>query len=439
MKTTRPDPGLTRRAFVKSAAVAAVTIGAIPRVFAAGSDSIRVGLVGCGNRGTGAAMNAVVASPGVEIVALGDVFPDRVASCLARLRDPSGQKDWSSSAPWTRTEAVKVTPEACFTGLDAYRGVLASDVDLVILATPPAFRPLHLRAAVEAGKHVFIEKPVAVDPVGIRSIIASGELAKTKGLAIVAGTQRRHRPSYVELMKRIHAGAIGDITGGECFWLGPCVRQWGYWQPRQPAWTDLEWQLRNWHFFTWLSGDHIVEQHVHNLDVLNWAIGTPPVDCIGMGGRQWRTQPEYGNIWDHFAVRYRYANGATVQSMSRQTDGAYESVTEAIQGRLGRAIPGRIGGPNAWRFEGDDGSAFEHEHTQLVRSIRAGQPLNEARQVAESTLTAIMGRMSAYTGKVVQWDFALNRSTLDLTPPTPLQFGPLAVAPVAVPGETPLI
>ena len=439
MKTTRPDLGLTRRAFVKTAAVAAATLGAIPRVFAAGSDRIRVGLVGCGNRGTGAAMNAVVASPGVEIVALGDVFPDRVASCLARLRDPSGQKDWSSSAPWTHTEAVKVTPETCFTGLDAYRGVLASDVDLVILATPPAFRPLHLRAAVEAGKHVFIEKPVAVDPVGIRSIIASGELAKIKGLAIVAGTQRRHQPRYVELMQRIHAGAIGDITGGECFWLGPCVRKWGYWQPRQPTWSDLEWQIRNWYFFTWLSGDHIVEQHVHNLDVLNWAIGAPPVDCIGMGGRQWRTQPEYGNIWDHFAIRYRYAGGATVQSMSRQTNGGYESVTEAIQGRLGRAIPGRIEGPNAWRFEGDDGSAFEHEHTHLVRSIRAGQTLNEARQVAESTLTAIMGRMSAYTGKIVQWDFALNRSTLDLTPPTPLQFGPLDVAPVAIPGETPLI
>ncbi len=438
MKPSLPSPSLTRRDFVKTTAVAA-TLSGLPHVFAAGSDRIRVGLVGCGARGTGAAMNCVDASPGVEVVALGDVFPDRIDTCLARLRQNGGDKDWSSSAPWTRADAIKVTPETCFVGFDAYQRVIASGVDLVILATPPAFRPAHLRAAVEAGKHVFIEKPVAVDPAGCRSIIASGEIARAKGLAIVAGTQRRHQPRYVEMMRRIHAGEIGEITGGECFWLGPCVRTWGYFKPRQPAWTDLEWQLRNWHFFTWLSGDHIVEQHVHNLDVINWAMDAPPVDCIGMGGRQWRTQPEFGNVWDHFAVRYRYANGATVSSMCRQNDGAYGLVTEAIQGRLGKAIPGRIDGPAPWRFTGDDGSAFEHEHADLVRSIRAGAPLNEARQVAESTLTAIMGRMSAYTGKVVQWDWAMNRSSLDLWPAQPLALGAFPLPVVAVPGETPLI
>lgn len=435
---SRPLASVTRRGFMKTAA-AAVALAHIPRVFAAGSDRIRLGLVGCGARGTGAVMNSIVASPGIELVAVGDVFQDRVDTCLARLRNPTGEKDWSSATPWTHVDAIKVTPETVFVGFDAYQRVIASGVDLVILATPPAFRPAHLRAAVEAGKHVFIEKPVAVDPAGCRSIIASGEIARAKGLAIVAGTQRRHQPRYIEMMQRIHAGAIGKLTGGECCWLGPCVRTWGYFHPRQPAWTDLEWQLRNWHFFTWLSGDHIVEQHVHNLDVINWAMGAPPVDCIGMGGRQWRTQPEFGNVWDHFAVRYRYANGATVSSMCRQNDGAYGLVTEAIQGRLGKAIPGRIDGPTPWRFTGDDGSAFEHEHANLVRSIRAGKPLNEARQVAESTLTAIMGRMSAYTGKVVQWDWALNRSTLDLVPQLPTGLGPWPTPPVAVPGETALV
>jgi len=438
MKPSPLSTAITRRDFVKTTAVAAA-LASVPRVFAAGSDRIRVGLVGCGARGIGAVMNGIVASPGVELVAVGDVFRDRIDTCLARLRQSGVEKDWSSSAPWTRPDAIKVTRETCFVGFDAFQRVIASGVDLVILATPPAFRPTHLRAAVEAGKHVFIEKPVAVDPAGCRSIIASGEIARSKGLAIVAGTQRRHSPRYIETMRRIHAGAIGELTGGECFWLGPCVRTWGYFKPRQPEWTDLEWQLRNWHFFTWLSGDHIVEQHVHNIDVINWAMGAPPVDCIGMGGRQWRTQPEFGNVWDHFAVRYRYANGATVSSMSRQNDGAYGLVTEAIQGRLGKAVPGRIDGPDAWRFTGDDGSAFEHEHAHLVRSIRAGEPLNEARQVAESTLTAIMGRMSAYTGKVVQWDWVMNRSALDLMPDPPLQFGPWPTPAVAVPGETPLV
>jgi len=436
--TSRFPTRITRRDFVKRTA-AAVALGQVPHVFAAGSDRIRIGLVGCGARGTGAVMNSIVASPGVELVAVGDVFQDQIDSCLARLRNPNGEKDWSSATPWTRTDAIKVTPGTCFVGFDAYQSVIASGVDLVILATPPAFRPAHLRAAVEAGKHAFIEKPVAVDPAGVRSIIASSEIARSKGLAIVAGTQRRHQPRYIEMMRRIHAGAIGEITGGECFWLGPCVRTWGYFKPRQPGWTDLEWQLRNWHFFTWLSGDHIVEQHVHNLDVINWALGAPPIDCIGMGGRQWRTQPEFGNVWDHFAVRYRYANGATVASMCRQNDGTYGLVTEAIQGRLGKAIPGRIDGPNEWRFTGDDGSAFENEHANLVRSIRAGEPLNEARQVAESTLTAIMGRMSAYTGKVVQWDWAMNRSALELVPMLPAEFGPQPTPEVAVPGVTPLV
>ncbi len=438
-----PLPNVSRRAFLKTSAATAAALGSVTAsigpVFAAGSDRIRVGLVGCGNRGTGAAMNCVLSSPGVEIVALGDLFQDKLDKALETLKDTSGKKEWSCSSPWTRADAVKVTKDTCFTGFDACQKVIASGVDLVILATPPAFRPLHLKAVVAAGKNAFIEKPVAVDPAGARSIIASAEQAKEKGLAIVAGTQRRHQPRYVEMMKRVHNGDIGALTGGECYWVGCCVRRWGFSSPRQPQWSDLEWQLRNWYFFTWLSGDHIVEQHVHNIDVLNWALGTHPTDALGMGGRQWRTQPEYGNIWDHFAVRYRYPNGATVLSMCRQNDNCYETITEVINGAKGKAFGGRIEGANPWKFDGDERSAYEQEHADLIKSIRDGRPLNEGRQVAESTLAAIMGRMSAYTGQIVQWNWAMEKSQLGLWPKENLKLGPYPVPPVAVPGETKLM
>jgi predicted dehydrogenase len=434
---------VSRRIFLKHTAAAAASLGSltagIQPVMAAGSDRIRVGLIGCGNRGTGAAMNCVLSSPGVELVALGDMFQDKIDKALVALKDTSGKKEWSCSTPWTRADAIKVTPDTCFTGFDAYQKVIASGVDLVILATPPAFRPLHLKAAVAAGKHAFIEKPVAVDPAGARSIMASADVAKEKGLAIVAGTQRRHQARYIEMMKRVQQGDIGTLQGGECYWVGCCVRRWGFFAPRQPQWSDLEWQLRNWYFFTWLSGDHVVEQHVHNIDVLNWALGAHPTDALGMGGRQWRTQPEFGNIWDHFAVRYRYPNGATVLSMCRQNDNCYETVTETITGTKGKAFAGRIEGAQPWKFAGDERSAYEQEHADLIASIRAGRPLNEGRQVAESTLAAIMGRMSAYTGQIVQWDWVLNKSQLDLWPKEDLKLGPYPVPPVAVPGVTQLL
>jgi predicted dehydrogenase len=283
-----------------------------------------------------------------------------------------------------------------------------------------------------------MEKPVAVDPVGVRSVIASSELAKKKGLGIVAGTQRRHQNSYTEVMKRIHAGDIGELQFAECFWNGSCVRRWGFLHPRQKEWSDLEWQIRNWYFFTWLSGDHIVEQHVHNLDVINWAMGSPPTEAIGMGGRQWRVEPEFGNIYDHFAVRYRYPNGATVLSMARQIDGCHEMVAENVVGTKGRAASGRIDGAKPFRWEGPNPNPYEQEHAHLIQSIRDGNPLNEGRQIAESTLTAIMGRISAYTGQQIRWDWALKESQLDLTPKE-YRLGPFPVAPVAIPGGADLI
>ena len=390
---------------------------------AAGSDVIRVGVIGCGGRGTGAAIDAVNAAPGVEIVALYDPFQDRIASCLKRLQE---------KVP----AAVKVTPETCFTGFDGYKKLLGiKKINYIVTAAPPGFRPLHLEAAVKAGKNVFMEKPVAVDPVGIRSVIASSELAAKKGLAIVAGTQRRHQQSYLETLKRIHDGAIGEIVGGQCYW-----NQGDLWVIKQtPEMSDMEWQCRNWLYFSWTSGDHIVEQHVHNIDVMNWAFNATPVKVMGMGGRQVRTGPEYGNIFDHFAVEFEYPNGVRVMSMCRQTKGCADRVEEKIVGTKGHAFGyGEIAGPNAWKFEAEEANPYVVEHTDLIASIRDGKPLNEGKRIAESTLCAIMGRMSAYTGRAISWDWAMNASKLDLFP-AKLEFGPHPVDPVAVPGVTPLV
>jgi predicted dehydrogenase len=414
---------MNRRRFLRTSAAtttAALTAAALNSarlgVFAAGTDRLRVGLIGCGVRGIGAAMNCVDSSPGVEIAALGDIFPDRVQAAYKRLKDNNAGKDWSATSAWNKADRVTATPETCFSGFDAFQKVLAAGVDLVILAGPPHFRPAHLKAAVEAGKHVFMEKPVGVDPVGIRSILASSDLAKKKGLAIVAGTQRRHHPPYIEVMRRVREGAIGEILAGECYWNGGCVRHYGFYHEPKPEWSGMETMLRNWYFYSWLSGDHIVEQHVHNLDVINWAMGATPVEALAVGGRQWRTEPQFGNIYDHFAVRYRYPNGAIVISMARQIDKTKPNVSELVIGAKGRASAGSITGPNAFKYDGPSVNAYEQEHANLIASIRNGQPLNEGRTVAEATLTAIMGRMSAYSGQPVTWDFALNESQLDLTP-----------------------
>jgi myo-inositol 2-dehydrogenase / D-chiro-inositol 1-dehydrogenase len=422
------DNGLTRRDFLKTASAASVATlaGAMAGpggLFAAGSDAIRIGVIGAGGRGTGAAIDAVNSAPGVEIVALYDPFQDRVASSLKTLKE---------KVP----AAVKVKPETCFTGLDGYKKLLEiKDINYIVTAAPPGFRPLHLKAAVEAGKNVFMEKPVAVDPVGVRSVIASSELAAKKGLGIVAGTQRRHQQRYLELMKRLHEGAIGEIVGGQCYW-----NQGDLWVIKKtPEMSDMEWQCRNWLYFSWTSGDHIVEQHVHNIDVMNWALSALPVKVMAMGGRQVRTAPEYGNIFDHFAVEFEYPNGVRVASQCRQIKGCADRVEEKIVGTKGHAFGyGEISGPNAWKFEADEANPYVVEHTDLIASIRSAKPLNEGKRIANSTMCAIMGRMSAYTGRAISWEWAMNASKLDLFPKT-LEFGPNPVDPVAVPGTTPLV
>jgi predicted dehydrogenase len=419
----------SRRHFLKnSAAIVGASIasrlGRIPAVHAAGSAEIRVGLIGCGGRGSGAADQVLRAAPGVKLIALGDAFADRLEPCRSRLVEKF-------------KDQVDVPKDRCFVGFDAYEKVIGCDINYVILASPPGFRPAHLKAAVAAGKHIFTEKPVAVDGPGIRTCLALYDEAKQKGLHIAAGTQRRHQNSYLEAMKLIHDGAIGQIVAARAYWnQGPL---WN--KARQPEWSDMEWQLRNWLYFTWLSGDHIVEQHVHNLDVVNWAMQAHPVRAVGMGGRQVRTSPEYGHIFDHFAIDYEYENGAHMMSMCRQIEGCENSVSEALIGTKGTAdLADRrrysVRGEKPWQFAGKEVDSYLQEHTDLIESIRAAKPLNELKNVTESTLTAIMGRMSAYTGKAVTWDQALNSSE-DLMP-TQLTWGKLPVPPVAVPGQTQL-
>ncbi len=432
-KQQPPEGGkkLSRREFVKSSAatlsVAALSVGCASvakrtPAYTPIPEKIRMGIIGCGGRGTDAAINCVTAAPQIEICALGDLFEDHLAKSKAKLQEKAG-------------EALNIANDRCFVGFDAYQGVLQCDVDLVILAAPPHYRPEHLRASIEAGKHVFMEKPVAVDPEGVRTVIAASDLARAKGLGIVAGTQRRHEPCYVETMKRIHDGAIGEIVSGQCYW-----NQEGLWlKERQPEWTEMECQHRNWLYYTWLSGDHIVEQHVHNIDIINWALQSPPLKAMGMGGREVRTAPEYGNVFDHFAVEYEYPGGVRVTSMCRQINGTAHRVAERLVGTKGMADPGgKIWGRNTYEYDGPSLNPYEQEHLHLIESIRAGRPLNEGQRIAESTLTAIMGRMSAYTGRELSWKWVLNSSKLKLGPEK-YEFGDMPVEPVAVPGKTELV
>jgi len=424
-KRSRKNRELTRRDFIKTSAVAgAVLASGTNRIFAAGSDKIRVGLIGCGGQGTRDIVSCVKSSPGVEIVAMGDLFEDRLQQSLDKLR-----KDVPA--------AVKVARNKRFVGFDAYKRVLQTDVHMVLLTAPPHWRAEHFQAAVEAGKHVFMEKPGGVDPKGIRSVIQTAELARRKRLSVVAGTQRRHSKKYQEIIRRIHDGQIGKIVAAQGYWNGSdMLGYWKYWEKTDRLY-GMEWQCRSWPWFTWTSGDHIVEQHVHNLDVLNWAIQAHPVQCMGMGGRAVR---DLGNIYDHFAVEYEYPNGVRVSSMCRQITGSTDRIAERVVGTKGVADVdlGIITGERPFKYEGSDPDHYIQEMADLIRSIRDGSPINEGKQVAESTMNAIMGRMSAYTGRALKWDWAMNASKLDLSPGK-YEFGDLPVRPVAVPGKTRLI
>ena len=415
---------LTRRELLKSSAITAGTLvlggAAVPLAQARGSDTIRVGVVGCGGRGSGAARNCVKSSPGVRIVALADAFEDRLTSL--------------------KTE-YKVRNRRCFVGLDAYKKLMAlDDVNLVILATPPGFRPVQLAEAIKQGKNVFMEKPVAVCPAGVKMVIETSNKAAEKGLAIVAGTQRRHEPKYVETMKRIHDGAIGEIVSAQCYWnmgalwVDRAKTNWDNY--KSGKWADVEWQIRNWLFIKWLSGDHICEQHVHNIDVINWAFDALPDQVHGLGGRQDRMDPQYGNIFDHFGVEFFYPDDVRTISTCRQIQDTTNRVSERVVGTKGVSdCAGLIEGENSWRYEGPNPDPYVEEHTDLIKSIRSGNPLNEGKRIAESTLCAIMGRESAYSRQQFNRSWFMSRCTLDLLPPDDLKLSDSKpLPPFAVPG-----
>ncbi len=419
----------SRREFLQESTATLAAAAVAPylsplRAHVSGSDLIKVGLIGCGGRGTGAAVNALKADPNVRLVAMADAFTDYLEGSLASLKN---NPEIASK--------VAVDSERKFVGFDSYKGVIES-CDVVLLCTSPHFRPQHVKAAVDAGRHLFVEKPVAVDGPGVRSVRESCTKARDKGLIVVSGLCYRYERAKRETLKRIHDGAIGDIVAMQCSY-----NTGGLWhRGRQSGWSDMEFQMRNWLYFNWLSGDHIAEQHIHSLDKLAWAMKDEnPVRCTSSGGRVCRTSPDYGNVYDHFNTVYEWKNGVKGFSSCRQWVGAAADVSDHCFGTQGVAHiqTHEIEGRSAWRLrrrpeEEDD--MYQNEHDEMFAAIRERRPINNGEYMCNSTLMAIMGRMAAYTGQTITWEQALS-STEDLTPSS-YQWGPLPVAPVAVPGVT---
>jgi predicted dehydrogenase len=420
----------SRRQFLESSSLAvagSLAALAVPNnVHAAGADDLKIGLIGCGGRGSGAASQALKADSKVKLWAMADAFEDRLELSLNSL------EKIEEVAP-----KLEVAKERRFVGFDAYKNVIDC-CDVVLLCTPPQFRPLHLQAAVDAGKHVFAEKPVAVDAPGVRRVLKICEEARLKNLSVVSGLCLRYSYPFQEAVKRIHDGQIGDIQT-----LQANDYRGSIWvKPRLPEWSDMTWQMRNWYYFTWLSGDFNVEQHVHYLDVCSWLKGQYPVKAVGLGGRQVRTGPEYGHIYDHFSVVYEYADETKLISNCRQIPGCVGDMSCHAYGTKGLAHLGerrnsmtiKTGG-DVWKYTGEENNLYQTEHDELFASIRNGRPINNGEYMAKSTLVAIMGRMAAYTGQAITWDMALN-SQEDFTPPAYDWNVKLEVPPIAMPGLT---
>ncbi len=425
----------TRRNFLQNSAAAAgvgltLQAGISRTAHAAGSDILRVGLIGCGGRGRGSAVQALKADPQTKLVALADVFESQVANSLQLFkRSPVGDR-------------VDVSPEQQFVGFDAYQKLLASDVDVVLLATPPHFRPVQLKACVEANKHVFAEKPVAVDAPGVRSVLASCQEAKRRNLAMVSGLCWRYHNGAGATMQRVHDGQIGDIVAIQTNYNASRPgKPWP--MPRDTGWTDLEWQLHNWYWFTWLSGDHIVEQAIHSIDKAAWAMhDEPPVSAVGLGGLQTRinTKADPGQIFDHHAVVYEYPGGVRHFHYCRQQPGCANEVSTLVMGSKGTShiekhTVQESSGKQIWKFAEKRNTMHQAEQDELFASIRQGQPLNNGEYMCRSTMLAIMGRMTTYTGQKISWDQALN-SQQDFS----LKHYDMSIAPppatIATPGQT---
>jgi myo-inositol 2-dehydrogenase / D-chiro-inositol 1-dehydrogenase len=428
----KDTPMTSRRDFLKNSTAAAAVGFAAPFILSTESrgaaispgETLKVGLVGCGGRGTGAANQALSADSNVILTAVGDAFEDNLERGLNAVR--KAQKD-----------KVRVEADHHFVGLDAYEKVINSGVDVVILATPPGFRPIHLKAAIDAGKHVFCEKPMAVDAPGVRTVLAAAAEAKKKNLSIVSGfCWRAHLPKRVTFGE-VHNGAVGEIhTIYSTYNTGPVKDN----TLRNPRWTDMEMQVRNWYQFTWLSGDHIAEQAVHSIDMMSWAMGdVPPVRVSGNGGRQVRTS--WGNIYDHFSIVYEYENGARGFHVCRQIPGCANDYAVHIAGSKGKCVVDctrdkhEITGQAAWKYSGPKNDMYQTEHDELFKGIRDGKPLNHGVWMAQSTMLAIAGRMAAYTGQVISWDEAMN-SKESLLPEKLTWDAPVKLPPIAMPGKT---
>jgi predicted dehydrogenase len=438
MKKSRTET--SRRTFLRTSSALvgggiASTLG-FPGILegAPNTGKLKVGLIGCGGRGTGAANQALNADSHVTLWAMGDAFEDKIATSLEGLKA-------------AHVDQVDVAQERQFAGLDAFQRVIDSGVDVVLLTTPPAFRPTHFKAAVAAGKHCFVEKPMATDAPGVRSVMETVEEARKKNLGVCAGFCWRYHPAMRETFKRLADGGIGRIVANYNTYNTGAVDRYPKWN-RENTPRDLEWQLRRWYYFTWLSGDHIVEQAVHSLDKMAWAVADkPPVKCLGHGGRQVRSGVDYGNIFDHFEIVFDYDNGLRGFHFSRQINRAAANNTDTffgtegiceINGSLKQFVIRDLNGKEKWRYVGDPGDMYQVEHDEFFASIRAGNPINDGSRMASSTLLAIMGRMSAYTGQEITWEMALNSK--ETLVPAKLDWEmELPVAPVAMPGRTQFI
>lgn len=440
-------PDYTRRHFLKKSS-AAIIAGALssnfilarpsgkaPRNLAGGpvekfdfnSDTLKIGLIGCGGRGTGAAANALNADSNTALTAMADVFDDQLDNSLSALKKEFGAR-------------IKVDPEHRFVGFDAYQKLIDSGVDVVLMAAPPGFRPAHLKYAVEKGKHVFTEKPMATDAPGVRSVLTSVEEAKKKGLSVVAGFCWRYDNAKRATFQQVLDGAIGDLRAVYTTYnTGGTAKEHSPWT-RDKCKTQMEWMMRRWYFFTWLSGDHIVEQAVHSLDKMSWVLGDkPPLSCLAHGGRQARTSLECGHIFDHFAVVYDYEKGVKGFHFCRQQDRCAGGTIEDISGTKGicsiRSGTHRITGEKPWKWSGENNNMYQAEHDVLFKAIRAGKPVNDGERMALSTMLAIMGRMAAYTGQQISYEDALNSREVLI----PEKFGwdvEIPMPQVAIPGQT---
>ncbi len=434
--------GASRREFLKTSGVAAAA-GALAASLnvarqahaAANDDTIKIALIGCGGRGTSAAGQALSTAGSVKLVAVADAFRDRLDQSLNNLTKEAGALK------------IDVPEDQKFVGFDAYQKALATDCDLVILATPPGFRPIHFDAAVSAGKHVFMEKPVATDAPGVRKVLEAAAEAKKKNLAVGVGLQRRHQAGYLETIQRLHDGAIGDIVATRVYWNGD--RPWKHKRAElerqyKKQLSEMEYQMRNWYYFVWLCGDHITEQHIHNLDVANWVKDGHPVKANGMGGSQKPRDTDDGEIFDHHCVEFEYADGSRTFSQCRHIPGCWGSVSEHVQGTKGTSTVSnfdiRPTTSDAWRYRGPQPNPYQVEHDDLFAAIRAGKPYNEAERGALSTMTSILGRIATYSGREITWDNAL-KSNVSLMPTEfswdakPLVLpGPNGMYPQAIPG-----